>query len=110
MIRRVLCISWDGKLAREREQLFEDAGCLVRSAVGPQAEELVENEDGDLLVLGHSVPREEKRRFIRIFRRHSSAPVLSLLVPGQERLPEATLGFPGDDYRNLATIVRHIVQ
>ncbi len=110
-IRQVLCISWNPELARKREQIFEQAGCRVITAVGPQeaAEALREPDGADLLVIGYSVPREEKRRFMRQFRQRSEAPILSLLDHNQEKLPEATLGVPGTDYARLAEVVRHIV-
>lgn len=43
----------------------------------------------DLLVLAHSVPLQEKQRAIALFRTASKAPVLSLLRPHQQKLPEA---------------------
>ncbi len=108
-MKRVLCISWNPKLAEERRQIFESSGCSVLSVVGPAAEQYAASEDADLLVIGYSVPRDEKRRFMRLFRRHSEAPILSLLYPGQSPLPEATMGAVGTDHSHLARVVRDIV-
>ena len=46
----------------------------------------------DLLVLGHSVPREEKLKIIACYRAANDSPVLSLLRPGEVKLAEAEYG------------------
>ena len=45
--------------------------------------------DADVLILSHSIPRQEKLKALAIFQRNCSAPVLSLLAPHQAKLPGA---------------------
>ncbi len=108
-IRQILCISWEPELAKQREEIFGESGCHVTSVVGLEAAEKAVMDDFDLLVLGHSVPREHKRRLMRMFRAHSEAPILSLLAPGQPPLPEATLGVPGTDPDRIRYVARHFL-
>jgi DNA-binding response OmpR family regulator len=82
MSSHVLCVSWNPALASTRELLLSHAGFEVTSA--DEANEKCKTK-ADLLVLGHSVPREEKGSIIHCFRKYSSAPVLSLLRPGQSK-------------------------
>ncbi len=108
-VRRILCISWNPALAREREQILAEAGCEVLSVVGQEAAEQAVTAEWDVLVIGHSVPRAHKQRLMRLFRRHSDAPILSLLLPGHQPLPEATLGIPGEDTNRLRQVARHVL-
>ena len=45
-----------------------------------------------LLLLGQSVPREEKRKIVQTFRRYSNAPIISLLNVNQDKLPKWSMG------------------
>jgi DNA-binding response OmpR family regulator len=94
---QILCISWDPALALTRELLLKSAGYSVQSAWGPEwAADQCRTSHARLLVLGHSVPRQEKLRLIAIFKAHNPAPVLSLLPRDQTKLPEADFGVPAD--------------
>ncbi len=106
--KQVICISWNENLGRTREWLLRDAGFNVRSATGQQGMTLC-GEDADLMVLGHSVPPNEKRQLIDCFRQHSNAPVLSLLRTGQEKLPEATHAIDASDPAEFVATVRRIL-
>jgi DNA-binding response OmpR family regulator len=96
-MEQILCISWDPTLALTRELLLKSAGYSVQSAWGPEwAVDYCRTSQARLLVLGHSVPREEKRKLIEIFKAQNPAPVLSLLPPDQIKLAEADYGVPAD--------------
>ena len=69
--------------------LLAQAGYIVISALGLEEAASRCRDEADLLVLGHSVPRDKKKAVIQCFRKHSMAPILSLLSGGQEKLPEA---------------------
>jgi len=88
----ILCVSWDSNLAQSRERLFRHYGYEVTSATGRY--EAIERckTKADLLVLGHSVPREEKLKIIACYRAANDSPVLSLLRPGEVKLAEAEYG------------------
>jgi DNA-binding response OmpR family regulator len=87
--KSVLCVSWNPSLASTREMLIKQAGYRVISALGEEEATSRCRVKADLLVLGHSVPRDKKQAVIKCFREHSKAPILSLLRPGQDKLPEA---------------------
>ena len=106
----IICISWNKNLGRTRELLLRSAGYPVLSAVRQTAARSACQEDAALLVLGHSVPRTEKRSLIDCFRLHSKAPVLSLLRGGEEKIPEATFGVDASDPSEFLRVVRNIVR
>ncbi|HWC17972.1 MAG TPA: hypothetical protein VG498_13210 [Terriglobales bacterium] len=88
--KKVVCVSWVPQLAHTRELLLRQAGFEVISLLGVgDLSRLDCNADADLLILSHSVPRQEKLNALTIFKRNCSAPVLSLLAPHQAKLPEA---------------------
>jgi hypothetical protein len=62
------------------------------------------------MFLGHSMPPDEKRKLIKCFRQHNEAPVLSLLSPGQEKLPEATFGVESWNPQDLVEVIEKILQ
>jgi hypothetical protein len=108
--KRVICVSWNEALAKSRELLLRSLGVTVLSALYEKEARSACREDADLLVLGHSVPKEEKRSIIRCFRGHSSAPVLSLLRTGDTKLPEATFGVESANPEEVLSVVRQILQ
>lgn len=85
------------------------AGFKVTSALGKQEAAAKCKTKADLLVLGHSVPRDEKSSIIDCFRKYSSAPVLSLLRPGQTKLPEADYGVEASNPDDFVRTVGHIL-
>jgi DNA-binding response OmpR family regulator len=107
--KSVLCVSWIPSLASTREMLLTEAGYLVISALGKEEAVLKSDGKADLLVLGHSLPREDKQELIQWFREQSKSPILSLLKPGQDKLSGADVGVeafkPGDFVRAVQTIL-----
>jgi len=87
---RILSISYDPVLLRTRELLLREEGHLVTSA-GDRAE-AIERCSGhrfDLVVLGHSIPGDDKQALIRRMRELCETPVLSMVTAG-EPAPEDT--------------------
>jgi DNA-binding NtrC family response regulator len=83
---RILNISYDASLLRTREELLKSQGFEVVSALGFDAAlQAAKTHRYDLAIIGHSIPREEKRKLademkvydIRILslRRHDSGPL-----------------------------------
>ncbi|HWR13210.1 MAG TPA: hypothetical protein VN577_00165 [Terriglobales bacterium] len=95
--KRVICVSWNPSLSLTRQILLGHLGCRVVSALGRSEALQSCRETADLLVIGHSVPADEKRAVIRCFREHSNAPVLSLITTGQDKLPEANYAVESSD-------------
>jgi DNA-binding response OmpR family regulator len=108
--KRVICVSWNEALAKSRELLLRSLGVTVLSALYEQEARSMCREDADLLILGHSIPRAEKRKIIQCFREHSTAPVLSLLQTGDTKLPEATFGVESAKPEEVLRVVRQILQ
>jgi CheY-like chemotaxis protein len=78
--------------------LLRGQGYFVTSALG-RADALEQCKKGsfDLLILGHSIPEEDKRELINLFRTHCPSPVLALSRPG-EQIPDSAdaHAFPDD--------------
>ena len=110
MTGHVLCVSWNPALATTRTMLLKRAGFKVTSALGKQQALKKCKTKADLMVLGHSVPRPEKRSIIQCFRETSGAPVLSLYRPGQAKLPEADYGVEASEPADFVEIVREILK
>jgi DNA-binding response OmpR family regulator len=89
--------------------MLTQAGYTVISALGEEEAASRCKTKADLLVLGHSVPRDKKQAVIKCFREHSTAPILSLLRAGQDKLPEADFAVealnPGDFVRTVQAIL-----
>src|SRR5579859_2900937 len=80
---RIFSISYDTALLRSREFLLRQMGYSVTSADGlVEAMELCEKdpENFDLIILGHSIPHEDKRTIIKRCRRTRRCPVLALTL------------------------------
>lgn len=107
--KKVLCVSWNPSLASTREMLLTQAGYTVISALGLEEAASLCRATADLLVLGHSVPRDKKQVVIECFREHSRAPILSLLTVGQEKLPNADYGVEAHDPANFVQAVKMIL-
>lgn len=109
--KHVVCVSWDANLAATRELLLKDTtGCRVTSIVGPgYADRLSALGQTDLLVMGHSIPRQQKQHILAMFRSTCSAPVLSLLGPNQTKLPDADFAVESTSPDDFVRIVRQIL-
>lgn len=106
---RVICVSWEENLSITRQALLTHMGVRVVSAVGWEEGLDSCGALAQLMILGHSVPTDFKRRLIQCFREHSSAPILSLVRPGQEKLPEATFGVDSTRPDEFIEIVRNLL-
>ena len=108
--KQVICVSWVPTLATTRELILTDAGYQVTSIVGlEQMDYLWKITEADLLVLAHSVPRENKHLALEIYRQHCNAPVLSLLQPNQSKLPGVDFGVEALNPEDFVRVVRRIL-
>jgi len=77
---RILSISYDEVLLSTRQLLLENVGHRVTSALGlGQALKLCRTEKFDLVIIGHSIPEQDKERIIQAVREMRQTPVLVLL-------------------------------
>ena len=89
---RIFSISYDTTLLRSREFLLRQMGHSVTSADGfVEAIELCEKapETFDLIILGHSIPLEDKQAIINRCRRTHRCPVLALTLVHEPLVAEA---------------------
>ena len=105
---RIFSISYDPALLRSRELLLRHMGHSVTSADGfVEAVELCERapEDFDLIILGHSIPYEDKRTIIKRCRRTRRCPVLALTLLNEPLVSEADHSVdPSDTGEFLGTV------
>ena len=87
----ILSISYEQSLLLTREMLLSDAGFQVTPAKTLRdALECCRKSKFDLIIVGHSIPKNDKQEVVKQIRQLSSAPVLSIRRHGEEPLPEAT--------------------
>ena len=98
MTKHILSISYDESLLRTREMLLRGEGYLVTSALGQtNAIEQCKKGNFDLLILGHSIPNQDKSELINMFRHHCPSPVLALRRQGEDTPDGADAhAFPDD--------------
>lgn len=82
----ILSISYDPALLRTREMLLTQMGHRLNSAEGfAQARSFCAHQDGDydLIILGHSIPHDDKVELVKWCAERCSCPVLALLRPNE---------------------------
>ena len=86
----ILSVSYDAILLSTRQMMLESRGYTVTSAEGyVDAMRKCRAGDYDLLIVGHSIPHEDKMAIVAEMRQHCSAPVLALLKPNERQLENA---------------------
>ena len=109
---RIFSISYDPTLLRTRELLLEHMGHTVASAEGfAEAFAVCDREAGgfDLMVLGHSIPHEDKRAIIRRCLETCHCPVLALTRVNEELVEEATRSVDAADTRRFVEAVEELL-
>ena len=85
MSKRILSVSYDEHLLATRGALLEREGHQVISALGfTQCAARCDEGNFDLFILGHSIPEDDKRELMRMFRANCAAPVLALRRQGED--------------------------
>ncbi len=86
MSKSILSVSYDAMLLKTRSMLLKGEGYRVVSATGfEQAVTKCKIGAFDLLILGHTVPAEDKRALVKIFHEHCPAPGISAASSGPSR-------------------------
>ena len=90
MKKRILSISYDESILKTRHYIFEQAGFEVASAFG-FSDALNQCKEGrfDVVVLGHTLPPQDKTALVSVLRDSCGCPIVSIRKPGQSRHPEA---------------------
>lgn len=86
----ILSISYDEALLSTRQWMLESLGHKVTSALGfTSALDLCRTENFDFVIVGHSIPHNDKKAIVREIRRNCDAPILTLLKHMEPQLEEA---------------------
>ena len=95
---RIVSISYDETLLLTRELMLRGTGHEVVSCLGYSEAMRCVREPGDLAIIGHSIPKQDKLNMIAEFRRHNaSGTVMALTRAGEARLNEVDVYVtPGD--------------
>src|SRR5690348_1632528 len=81
----ILSISYDESLLRTREWLLRSAGFSVTSALGfTEAATHCHKNGFDLVIIGHSIPRNDRLSLIERIKMHNHTRILSLRRQGEE--------------------------
>lgn len=90
MKKRILSISYDESIMKTRHFIFEQAGFEVISAWGFK-EAMTQCHDGkfDVVVLGHTLPPQDKTALVSALREKCGCPIISIRKPGQSKHPDA---------------------
>src|ERR1700756_5372717 len=97
----ILSVSYDLTLLTTRELLLQQMGHTVTSVEG-FARAFAACESGtkfDLLILGHSIPHDDKLAIIAKVKNTCDCPVLALLRPNEAPLPTAEHSTDSSDPR-----------
>jgi len=98
MPTRIFSVSYDESLLWTRHMLLRQAGYDVTSVLTfPEALECCKKGDFDLVLIGHSIPREDKQALAQEAKMHSKAKILSVLRPTTPPLAEADYSVKSED-------------
>lgn len=110
---RILSISYDPHLLMSRELLLQQMGYEVISAEGfSQAYEHCETRNGhfDLIVLGHSIPHDDKHEIMRRLTKACDCPVVALLRANEPPLEGAAASVQSLNPPAFIAAVRTVLQ
>jgi DNA-binding NtrC family response regulator len=88
--KRILVISYDQALLNTRKMILEEEGFEVATAFSftEAAKACRVHPAFNLVVLGHTIPLDDKAEMVNIFRQNSSSPILSVRRSDESLLPE----------------------
>jgi len=106
---RILSISYDKALLQTRELMLSREGFEVESAVGFSAAiHACEKREFDLVIMGHSIPLEDKAALIKQLRAVCQTPVLALRRPHESPLKTAEYNLDSGDPQQFLGYVKEI--
>ena len=87
---RILSISYDGTLLKTRHDMLHQRGYVVTSAEGfTEAMEQCHAGEFDLVVIGHSIPHNDKEALFSAVQESCAAPVIALSRGSEPQLKGA---------------------
>ena len=113
MAKRILSISYDHALLWTRQLLLEQMGYDVVSAEGfAQAWDAAATKDNrfDLVILGHSIPPNDKKAIVSHMRDSCACPILALLRPHESPVDDAAVSVDAADPNAFLGAVHKMLQ
>lgn len=108
---RILSISYDKALLHTRELLLSREGFEVESAVGFSAAlHACEKGKFDLMIVGHSIPGEDKAAMIQQLRALCKTPILALGRPNEPPVNAAEYNLDSGDPERFLGYIREITK
>ena len=106
---RILSISYNESLLQTRALMLSREGFEVESAVGfSAAVHAFENGSFDLVIIGHSIPFDDKATIIKQLKAVSNTPILALRRPNEEPLQVAEYNLDSGDPQLFLSYVKEI--
>ena len=106
---RILSISYNKSLLQTRALILSREGFEVESAVGfSAAVHAFENGRFDLVIMGHSIPFDDKATIIKQLKAVSNTPILALRRPNEEPLQVAEYNLDSGDPQLFLSYVKEI--
>jgi DNA-binding NtrC family response regulator len=110
-VANILSISYDETLLLTRQMLLEQMGHTVLSAEGfAQAYVHCESQDGkiDFIVLGHSIPHDDKVAMVNHCKELCTCRVLALLRPHEAAVPGAEKSVDSSDIEAFIAAIKEM--
>jgi len=106
---RILSISYDKALLHTRAMMLSREGFEVESAVGFSAAiQACKKGTFDLVIMGHSIPPEDKSAIIKQLRAVCSTPILALRRPNEAPIKAAEYNLDSGDPRRFLSYIKEI--
>ena len=108
-MQRILSISYDQALLQTRALLLSREGFEVESAVGfTAAIQACKKGTFDLVILGHSIPSEDKSAIVKQLKEVCVTPILALQRSNEPPVTAAEYNLDSSDPRRFLRYVRKI--
>jgi len=108
---RILSISYDQALLHTRELMLSREGFEVQSAVGFSAAlQACEKGEFDLMIMGHSIPPEDKAAIIKQLRAVCQTPILALRRANEAPVKAAEFDLDSGDPERFLSYVKEITK
>jgi CheY-like chemotaxis protein len=107
----ILSISYDSALLQTRALMLSSAGFEVESAIGfTAAIQACKQGTFDLVILGHSIPTDDKSAIINQLKDVCSTPILALQRPGEPPVTEAEYNLDSGSPQRFLKYVKEITR
>lgn len=107
----IISVSYDETLLRTRHLMLEQGGHRVSSAVGYNEAIDACKGSADLLIIGHSIPKQDKVDIIVCFRgANPKGLIVALTRAGEQRIKQVDAYINPGDPEELLRAIRYILE